>query len=137
MRDCSRPLPGERSRWVVGRLFVGLANPSLMHAMRVLVKESWWSSNQADLPGPYHLFWMQDGQRALHVAEMLFRGCTTPRDSTGNRAGQQLVLPELWRCPELHGNNCGYTVANERPAALEKVQLNEETHLHSYNGYGV
>jgi hypothetical protein len=28
-------------------------------------------------------------------------------------------------------------VANERPAALEKVQLNEETHLHSYNGYGV
>ena len=38
---------------------------------------------------------------------------------------------------------CGFfrlppqTVANERPAALEKVQFSEKTHLHSYNGYGI
>ena len=29
------------------------------------------------------------------------------------------------------------TVASERPAALEKVQSNEKTHLYSYIGYGI
>jgi len=39
--------------------------------------------------------------------------------------------------------NCGgsrkkpQTVANERPAALEKVQFYEKTHLYSYIGYGI
>lgn len=44
---------------MVGWLFVGLTNPRLTCAMKMLVRGSWWSGNQADLLGPHRLSWMR------------------------------------------------------------------------------
>jgi hypothetical protein len=133
VKERSRPPFWEQSRWMVGCLFVGLANPSPMHAMEVLVRESWWSSNQANLPGSYHLFWMQGGQRALQCSRNAvpwLRVLSNPAYfGIGGRRLTLTVCGGSRKKPQ--------TVANERPATLERVQFGEKTHLYSYNGYGI
>jgi hypothetical protein len=99
MKD-RQPTPTLGTTLVDGRLFICRAGQSFSdHAMKVLVRESWWSSDQADLPGPYHLFWMQGGQRALQCSRNAVRwlhhstGFDGESSRTTTRAARSPALP--------------------------------------------